>query len=105
MAYKIENGKVYEIREVNVSEIEKEIKQAIEFIKQYESKQQPYLSAIAKKKDELNAIVARYNNEIASYQKFVDESAAEIEKAKATLTDKKEIIAQLFPNYNSVLGF
>ena len=105
MAYELRNGKVYEVKEVNVNEIEKEVKQTVEFIKQHTEAQKPYLSAVAAKKNELAQLTERYNKEIASFQLVINEHNAKIDEAKAKLADKKEIIAKLYPNYKSYLGF
>jgi hypothetical protein len=105
MSYKVENGKVYEIKEVNASEIEKEIKQVIEFIKQHETAKQPYVNALEKKVEEFRVIKERHEKEIASYQAVVDEHDQKISEAKSQLLDKKEVIDQLFPNYKDTLGF
>lgn len=105
MSYKIENGRVYEIKEVDVSEIEKEVKQVAAFIKQHTDAQKPYLNAIATKQAEKRAFEEKIDREIASYQLVIDEHARKIADAQANLIDKKEVIAQLYPQHKDVLGF
>lgn len=105
MSYKIENGKVYKVEEVNVEEIEKEVKQVVNYIKQCDEQEKPYLSAIATKRKELEAYIEQKEKEIASYQVVVDQTEKKKADAKAQLLDKKEIIAQLFPEDNGFLGF
>lgn len=105
MSYRIENGKVYEVKEVNVSEIEKELRQAADFIKQHETAKTPYLNAIAKKKEELRVIEERYNKEISNYEVVVNEHDQKIKEAKLQLAEKKEIIQTLFPNYKDFLVY
>lgn len=104
MSYRIENGKVYEVKEVNVSEIEKEVKQAVEFIKQHENAKTPYLSAVAKKKAEFKTIEERYKKEIESYEAVVRDHDLKIQEAKSGLAEKKEIIENLLPAYKDFLA-
>lgn len=105
MAYKVENGKVYEIREIDVSEIEKEVKQKVAFIKQYTEARKPYLNAIAQKEAEKKAAMEKFDREIASYQLVADEHSKKIVEAQAGLVEKKEIIVSLYPEHKEILGF
>ncbi len=105
MSYKIENGKVYKIEEVNTTEIEKEVKQVVNYIKQCDEQEKPYLTAIASKEKEKAAYNEKIDKEIANYQAVVDQTEKKKNEAKAQLLEKKEIISQLYPEYSSFLGF
>lgn len=105
MSYKIENGKVYKVEEVDVNEIEKEVKQAVAFIKQHSDAQKPYLTSIAMKQEERRAFNQKIDGEIASYQLVVDDHSRKIAEAQASLIDKKDVITQLYPQHKDILGF
>ena len=105
MNYRIENGKVYKVEEVNLEELKKEVTQIANYIKQCETTQKPYITAVASKRAELNKLIATKEAEIAQLQLVVDENNRKIEEAKAKLFDRKEIIAQLYPEMSNILGF
>lgn len=105
MSYKIENGKIYEVKELNKVEFEKEVKQAVAFIKQHKNDALPFESEIVLKKAEFNKLTEKYTSEINALQAEVKKHTDAIEAAKASLDDKKEIIAQLYPDASKVLGF
>lgn len=105
MNYEVRNGKVYEVKEVNMQDLEKEIKQAVSFINQHKQSMTPFSNEIVLKKQELARIIQKYNADIANLEAEVNKHMVEIEKAKNSVADKKEIIEKLFPNEKSILGF
>ena len=105
MSYKIENGKIYEVKEINAADLEKEVKQAVAFVEQHKSALAPFESEITLKKAELNRLITKYEDEIKLLQDEVNKHYAAIETAKSSVSDKKEIIEQLYPDAKNILGF
>ena len=103
--YKVENGKVYEVKEVNVADLEKKVKQVVNYVKQCDDKATPYTRAIATKENELKVITDRYNREIATLQATVEGFEVKKNEAKAELLEMKDVIVQLYPEDSKLLGF
>lgn len=116
MAYEFRNGKVYEVKEVDLTEIEKEVKQVVAYINQQNDLIKPLSSNVERLKNELNQEILkyenaierakeRYNADISNNEKTILTYKNEIEKAKNVLEDKREVIKTAFPEANNVIGF
>lgn len=116
MAYELRNGKYYKVEEVDLTNIEKEVKQAIAFIEQQKNSILPLSERVKaielkkqqevdKLKQEIERIELTYSNEIEAYNAEIAKYEAKILSAKESLNDKANIIKDVFPNDSIKLGF
>lgn len=115
MKYELRDGKYYEIKEVNLVEIEKEVKQVITYVQQQEASKKPYddkVISLQREKEkklavlqnEILVVTEQYNTDIKAYQEKSDEYKVLIDNAKTSLKEKEEIIKGAFPNESQNLG-
>ena len=122
MAYKVIDGVVYEVKEVDVSDLKQEVEKVIAdvdavkkekavaeaSIKNTECQFEGQILNYQKQIDGLQALIDTVKEKkeasIAPQKALIEELDAKIAELKAALADKKEVIETLLPEESKKLG-